>query len=136
MVAVSGGKDSYGMLPATPPPAQGPVRLRAVAVNLDQEHRATGHLLEDGFSEGYGYRMLSEDTYSVVKANIRPDAPPAPVFAASARFCTPRQSNGLHEDRPRSPPRRPDRPDAQCALLRTGSRRCHPGSAPTMDGMW
>lgn len=75
MVAVSGGKDSYGMLHLLRLlQRKAPFDFELVAVNLDQGHPGyPGHLLEGWLQrEGYDYRMLSEDTYSVVKANIPP----------------------------------------------------------------
>lgn len=75
MVAVSGGKDSYGMLHLLRLlKRKTPFDFELIAVNLDQGHPGfPGHLLEDWLKrEGHAYRMLSEDTYSVVKANIPP----------------------------------------------------------------
>jgi tRNA 2-thiocytidine biosynthesis protein TtcA len=75
MVAVSGGKDSYGMLHMLRLlKRKVPFDFELIAVNLDQGHPGfPGHLLEGWLErEGYAYRMLAQDTYSVVKANIPP----------------------------------------------------------------
>ena len=75
LVAVSGGKDSYGMLHLLRLlKRRTPFDFELVAVNLDQGHPGyPGHLLEGWLQrEGYTYQMLSEDTYSVVKEHIPP----------------------------------------------------------------
>ncbi len=75
LVAVSGGKDSYGMLHLLRLLQQRtPFPFSIVAVNLDQGHPGyPGHLLRDWLErEGYTYRMLSEDTYSIVQEHIPP----------------------------------------------------------------
>ncbi len=75
MVAVSGGKDSYGLLHLLRGMQKTvPFGFSLVAVNLDQGHPGfPGHVLEDHFSEyGFEYRMLVQDTYSVVQEKIAP----------------------------------------------------------------
>lgn len=75
MVAVSGGKDSYGMLHLLRLlKRRTPFDFDLIAVNLDQGHPGfPGHLLEGWLQgEGYTYEMLSEDTYSVVQEHIPP----------------------------------------------------------------
>ena len=75
MVAVSGGKDSYGMLHLLRLlQRRTPFDFEIIAVNLDQGHPGfPGEMLAGWLErEGYAYRMLSEDTYSVVKAHIPP----------------------------------------------------------------
>jgi len=69
MVAMSGGKDSYVMLHLLRKIQQRvPFDFDLIAVNLDQGHPGfPGHLLEDWLREQeYDYRMLAQDTYSVV----------------------------------------------------------------------
>jgi tRNA 2-thiocytidine biosynthesis protein TtcA len=73
MVAVSGGKDSYTMLHLLRELARkAPVRFTIHAVNIDQGHpgfpgdRLTTYMAR----EGYDFRMVREDTYSIVKEKV------------------------------------------------------------------
>lgn len=75
MVAVSGGKDSYTMLHLLRLlQRRAPVRFELIAVNLDQGHPGyPGHLLAGWLADqGYDFRMLKEDTYSVVLDKLKP----------------------------------------------------------------
>jgi tRNA 2-thiocytidine biosynthesis protein TtcA len=73
LVAVSGGKDSMTLLHLLREiEKRAPFEFSLVAVNLDQGHPGfPERVLPDYFErEGYDYRILKEDTYSVVKQKI------------------------------------------------------------------
>jgi len=70
MVAVSGGKDSYTLLHVLMRLRErAPIDFELVAVNLDQGQPGfPAQVIEEHFKAvGVPYRMLSRDTYSVVK---------------------------------------------------------------------
>jgi tRNA 2-thiocytidine biosynthesis protein TtcA len=73
LCAVSGGKDSYAMHDLLVDLAKrAPINFSVVAVNIDQGHPGyPGHLLRDYMaSRNHEFRMVNEDTYSIVTEKI------------------------------------------------------------------
>jgi tRNA 2-thiocytidine biosynthesis protein TtcA len=73
LVAVSGGKDSYTLHHLLAGlRARAPVSFSLIAVNVDQGHPGyPGHLLTEYMrAQGHDFRMVREDTYSIVTEKI------------------------------------------------------------------
>jgi tRNA 2-thiocytidine biosynthesis protein TtcA len=73
MVCMSGGKDSYTLLHLLERARRkAPIRFSLLAVHLDQGHPGyDGKPLEGWLAQhGYDYRILREDTYSIVTEHV------------------------------------------------------------------
>ncbi len=95
MCAVSGGKDSYALHELLVDlKKRAPVRFEVIAVNIDQGHPGyPGHLLTEYMAaNGHPFRMVAEDTYSIVTDKIpegRPTARSARASAAGSSTASP-----------------------------------------------
>ena len=110
MVCMSGGKDSYSLLSALMAlRSRAPVSFRLIAMNLDQKQPGfPEHILPDYLASiGVEFRIVTEDTYSIVRTRYpraRPPAHCARVCAAGSSTARPGSSGatkialGHHRD--------------------------------------
>ena len=90
MVCVSGGKDSFTLLDLLLRLRErAPVQFDLTAVNLDQHHPGfpAAQLEQYLASLGIAFRMLQQDTYSIVKRVIPHGKPCADFVRACAGVC-------------------------------------------------
>jgi tRNA 2-thiocytidine biosynthesis protein TtcA len=76
LVAVSGGKDSHALLYLLREISRrAPFQFSITAVNIDQGHPGYPRQLLPAYfeREGYDYRVVTEDTFSIVKEHVGPD---------------------------------------------------------------
>lgn len=95
MVCLSGGKDSYGMLDILLNlRASAPIHFDIIAVNLDQKQPGFPADILPAYLEQLGipYKIVNEDTYSIVKDKIPEGKQPvrsAPVYAVASCIAPP-----------------------------------------------
>jgi hypothetical protein len=141
LVCISGGKDSYTLLSLLMAlRKRAPVDFRLIAMNLDQKQPGFPADVLPGYLAKIGveYRIVEQDTYSVVKSKIPPKArPPArcvPACVAASSIVPPRNS---------APTRSPLATIATTSCIRSfsisfsaaSSRRCRRNWSPTTAPM-